>query len=138
MAAMPGASTVVDYERVARPNKTAPAAASAGGPRVDPRAKAKAPTSPGDPAAVRPPDFAAVEDFLQLLARAVRQFHTYPATSPLCTDAIAACHKVLASLETRDRLSFRVTPSELIADHVATGAGTLVEHEIVRRLHRAH
>ena len=32
----------------------------------------------------------AVADFLQLLARAAPQFHTYPPTSPLCTDAIAA------------------------------------------------
>jgi hypothetical protein len=87
---------------------------------------------------LRSPDFAAVEDFLQLLARAVRQFHTYPATSPLCTDAIAASQKVLASLDTRDRLSFRVTPRDVVVDHVATGAGTVVEQELVRRLHRAH
>src|SRR5437867_8362769 len=42
----------------------------------------------------RPADFAAVEEFLHLLARAVRQFHTYPTTSPMCADAIAACHKL--------------------------------------------
>ena len=34
---------------------------------------------------------AAIVDFLQLLGRAARQFHTYPATSPLCTDAIDEC-----------------------------------------------
>jgi len=68
----------------------------------------------------------------------VRQFHTYPATSPLCTDAIAASQKGLASLDTRDRLSLRITPREVVVDHVGTGAGTVVEQELVRRLHRAH
>jgi hypothetical protein len=137
MAALPSPSTSVDYERGPRPDKTArPAAAQR--LRADARGKGKPAPAPPDDAGVRGPDFAAVEEFLQLLARAVRQFHTYPATSPLCTDAIAACHKVLASLDTRDRLSFRVTPRELVVDHVPTGAGTIVEHEIVRRLHRAH
>src|ERR1700674_4726450 len=55
-------------------------------------------------------DFAPVEGFLHLLARAIRQFHTYPPTSPLCTGAIAACHKALTSIEYRDRLALRVTP----------------------------
>jgi hypothetical protein len=86
----------------------------------------------------RPADFPAVEEFLQLLARAVRQFHTYPATSPLCIDAISACHKVLASLDGRDRVACRVTPRELIVNDIGTGGGTIVEHEVVRRLHRAH
>jgi len=137
MAAMPSPSPSVDYERDPRPDKTArPSAAGARG--GDGRVKAKAAPARPDQAGLRGHDFAAVEEFLQLLARAVRQFHTYPATSPLCTEAIAACHKVLASLETRDRLSLRVTPSELVVDHVATGAATVVEHEIVRRLHRGH
>src|SRR6185503_14819778 len=137
MAAMPSPSTPVDYERGPRPDKTArPAAANP--LRADARAKARPEAERPEEAGLRALDFAAVEEFLQLLARALRQFHTYPATSPLCTDAIAACHKVLASLDTRDRLSLRVTPRELVVDHVATGAGTIVEHEIVRRLHRAH
>src|SRR5215207_4740421 len=128
-------SISVDYERGERPDKTArPAAAN--GQRADARAAAGS-ASAADDAGLRSPDFAAVEDFLQLLARAVRQFHTYPATSPLCTDAIAASQKVLASLDTRDRLSFRVTPREVVVDHVATGSGTVVEQELVRRLHRA-
>jgi len=136
MAAMASPSTSVDYERGRRPDKTAgPAAAS--GPRPDGRTAARPAATP-DNAALRPPDFAAVEDFLQLLARAVRQFHTYPATSPLCTDAIAASQKGLASLDTRDRLSLRITPREVVVDHVGTGAGTVVEQELVRRLHRAH
>jgi hypothetical protein len=89
------------------------------------------------PPAARPEDSAAVEEFLQLLARAVRQFHTYPPASPMCTDAIAACHKVFAVLEQRDRLVVRVTPTELIVGDIGMGAGTIIEHELVRRLHRA-
>jgi hypothetical protein len=80
---------------------------------------------------------APIDDFLRLLARAVRQFHTYPATSPLCSEAITVCHKSLAALDTGDRLSFRVTPRELIIDETGFGAGTIVEHELVRRLHKA-
>ena len=132
---MPSLSTPVTYERDLRQDKTA-RPAGAGDVRTGARARtgqamAEAPVS-------RPADFPAVEEFLQLLARAVRQFHTYPATSPLCTDAISACHKVLASLEGRDRLACRVTPRELIVDDIGIGAGTIVEHEIVRRLHRSH
>jgi hypothetical protein len=88
--------------------------------------------------AFRADDFASVEEFLNLLARAVRQFHTYPSTSPLCSDAVAACYKVYATLERRDRLVLRVTPTELIVDEIGVGAGTVIEQELVRRLHRAH
>ncbi len=87
-------------------------------------------------AAVGADDVSAVEEFLHLLARAVRQFHTYPATSPLCTDAIAACHRAFAGLERRDRLEVRVTPTELVVDDLRLGAGNIVGHELVRRLHR--
>ena len=45
---------------------------------------------------------------------------------------------MLASLDGRDRLACRVTPRELIVDDIGIGAGTIVEHEIVRRLHRTH
>jgi hypothetical protein len=92
----------------------------------------------GEAPAGCPADWGAIDEFLQLLARAVRQFRTYPSTSPLCADAIAPCHKVLASLEGRDRLEFRIVPHELIIDDTGVGAGTIVEHELVRRLHRAH
>jgi hypothetical protein len=114
---MPAALRSVDYKPDVRPTKT---------------------VSPGIGSALRADDFTAVEEFLHLLARAVRQFHTYPATSPLCADAIAVCHKVYATLERRDRLVIRVTPTELIVDEIGVGSGTIVEHELVRRLHRAH
>ena len=79
-------------------------------------------------------DVTAVEGALQLLARAVRQFHTYPATSPLCVDAVMACHEALASIQHRDRLASRVAPHDLIVDEAHIGAGTVVEHELTRRL----
>ena len=81
-------------------------------------------------------DVASTEDFLQLLAKAVRQFHTYPATSPICADAVAACHKSFASVD-RDRLPLRVTPTEIIVDGAGIGSGTIIEHELVRRLYGA-
>jgi hypothetical protein len=107
------------------------------------RARHKTAVSGGGKAAVGvppegPASRQAIEEFLQLLARAVRQFRTYPSSSPLCADAIAACHKGFASLDGRDRLEFRVVPRELIIDEIGIGAGTIVEHELVRRLHRTH
>ena len=78
-----------------------------------------------------------VDEFLQLLARAVRQFHTYPATSPLCTEAVVASQRALAALDCGDRLALRVTPREFVVDDTGLGAGTIVEQELVRRLHKA-
>ena len=78
-----------------------------------------------------------VDGILKLLARAIRQFHTYPATSPICIEATTACHDALKGLPHRDRLSFRVTPHDLIVDETTIGAGTVIEHELTRRLFRA-
>jgi hypothetical protein len=80
---------------------------------------------------------AALEEFLTLLARAVRQFHTYPETSSMCTDAIAACHRAFTSLDRHDRLALRVTPHEFLADDVSIGGGGIIERELVHRLHKA-
>jgi hypothetical protein len=79
-------------------------------------------------------DLTAVENALQLLARAIRQFHTYPSTSPMCVDAVMACYDALKSIQHRDRLASRVAPHDLIVDEVEIGAGTVVEHELTRRL----
>ena len=120
--------TTADYKAGIAGHKSAPRGAN--GPL-------RPASGTGDAPGTQNEGLAAIEEFLQLLARAVRQFHTYPATSPLCTDAIAACRKALAGLDRGDRLALRVTPRELIVDDTGLGAGTIVEHELVRRLHRA-
>jgi hypothetical protein len=79
----------------------------------------------------------AAADFLQLLARAVHQFHTYPAHSPLCVDAVAACHAAFTALELEQPLVVRVGARELIVDDDRIGRGTNIEHELWRPLHRA-
>jgi hypothetical protein len=84
-----------------------------------------------------PADLGAIEEFAHLLARAVRQCRTYPPTNPLCADAIAACLGALSGIE-RVRVEFRVHPRELIVDDAGLGSGTIVEHELARRLHRLH
>jgi hypothetical protein len=67
------------------------------------QATSSSPTSTG----WRPADFEAVQDCLALLARAVHYFNTYPATSPFCSDAIAAIHAALVALTSREQLAFR-------------------------------
>ena len=133
MPALPSRSSALDYRSDPRPDK-------AEGPNAGGASRAESPAHLSlvtETPAGRPIDFPAVEEFLQQLARAVRQFRTYPATSPLCADAISLAHKALAALE-RDRLAFRLTPRELIVDDIGVGAGTVVEQELVRRLHNAH
>jgi hypothetical protein len=78
-----------------------------------------------------------VDEVLQLLARSVQQFHTYPPTSPLCQSAVESCQRALVLLGTREHLVFRVQPHELIVDDEPIGRGTLVEQELARRLHAA-
>jgi hypothetical protein len=73
---------------------------------------------------------------LRLLARATRQFHTYPAASPMCVDAVMACHEALKAVGHRDRISARVTPRDLIIDEITIGAGSVIEQELTRRLFR--
>ena len=77
-----------------------------------------------------------VEEFLQSLARAVRQFHTYPATSPRCVEAVEESHRALALIDV-DTLPCVVSPHELLVNGDAVGRGTLIEHEIARRLYEA-
>jgi hypothetical protein len=77
-----------------------------------------------------------VEEFLQSLARAVRQFHTYPAASPRCVEAVEECHRALALIDL-DLLPCVVSPHELLVNGDAFGRGTLIEHELARRLSEA-
>ena len=57
--------------------------------------------------------------------------------SPICQQAVDACLKALVALESRDTLSFRVSPNALVVDETSVGAGTLIEQELARRLHQA-
>ena len=79
-------------------------------------------------------DTALIEAFLQSLGRAVRQFHTYPATSRRCVDAVAECSRALAAVEPESIVCV-VTPHELLVSGTALGRNTLIEHELARRLH---
>jgi hypothetical protein len=85
----------------------------------------------------RSADALAVEDLLHLLGRAVQQYHTYPPTSQMCLNAVDACQRALVSLDSREQLTFRVMPHELIVDEAPVGAGSIVEFELARRLHAA-
>jgi hypothetical protein len=105
---------------------------SLGGPRPPATERPSGPRP-----AARPADAAAVDEFLLLLARAIQQFHTYPPTSQICLAAIDTCQRALLALENREQLVFRVMPREVIVDEVAVGSGTVVEHELARRLHGA-
>lgn len=80
---------------------------------------------------------AATVDFLQLLGRAARQFHTYPAASPLCTDAIEACHRAFMALDIDHALTFRVNGSALVLGEDEIRGDALIEQEVARPLHRA-
>lgn len=81
--------------------------------------------------------YAAVAEFLQLLAKAAHQFHTYPATSPLCTEAIDTCHRAFIAMQLEQPLTLRVTAHEIIIDEETIGRGTVIEQELARPLHRA-
>src|SRR5262249_42478944 len=76
-------------------------------------------------------------EFLQLLGRAVRQFHTYPAASPLCADAIDACHRAFTALDIDHSLAFRVTPHTIVVGDDEIGGDPVIEQELARPLHHA-
>jgi len=75
---------------------------------------------------------------LLALARTIHQFHTYPATSPLCIDAIAACRKALAALGHGNALLFNVPPDGAPNEEPATAVSgaAMIEQELGRRLRR--
>jgi HEAT repeats len=89
------------------------------------------------PEAAPAPPLAPVELFLQRLARAVYQFRIYPPASPFRVEAISAAHASLTGIERRDRLEFRITHREIIVDDTGVGKDSIVERELVRRLHAA-
>ena len=78
-----------------------------------------------------------VEECLKLLARALQYFHTYPANSPMCVEAVTTCHAALGRVPGNERLVFVVEPRELRAGELKLGAGTVIGHELAARLHGA-
>ncbi|HET8775576.1 MAG TPA: hypothetical protein VFP80_17385, partial [Thermoanaerobaculia bacterium] len=79
----------------------------------------------------------AIDVFLTLFAKAIRQVHAYPVTSQVCVDAIHACRVHLASLDGADEIRFTVTPDALLVYEKPVGDNQFVRHELVRRLRRA-
>ena len=79
----------------------------------------------------------AIDAFLTLFAKAMRQVHAYPVTSQVCVDAVNACRTQLASIDGADEIQFIVTPDALLVHEKPVGDGQFVRHELVRRLRRA-
>ena len=77
-----------------------------------------------------------IDTFLTLLAKAVRQLHAYPVTSPVSIDAINACRLHLASIDGPDEISLSVTPDALLVLDHPVGDGAFVKQELTRRLRR--
>lgn len=101
-----------------------------------------APLSAGDRAAAPsrgPAESGAVslDATFQLLARAVRQVHTYPPASPFRAEAIEACRQALLTRDTSEPLEASVLPMALRVGDLLVGEGTLIETELARRLSRA-
>ena len=79
----------------------------------------------------------AIDVFLTLLAKAIRQVHAYPVTSQVCVDAINSCRVHLAAIDGADEIRFTVTPDALLVHEKPVGDNQFVRHELVRRLRRA-
>jgi hypothetical protein len=79
----------------------------------------------------------AIDAFLNLLAKAVRQLHAYPVTSPVCVDAVNACRAHLAAIDGPDEISLTITPDALQVHEHAVGDHMFVRQELSRRLRRA-
>jgi hypothetical protein len=78
-----------------------------------------------------------IDAFLTLLAKAVRQVHAYPVSSPVCVDAVNACRAQLALIDGPDEISLTITPDTLQVHEHAVGDGAFVKQEFTRRLRRA-
>jgi hypothetical protein len=79
----------------------------------------------------------AVEGFLLVLARAVRQVHAYPVSSQICVDAVRAVCSHLAQMEGPDEICVSVTPDALLLHEQPLGDAVFVRQELARRLRRA-
>lgn len=79
----------------------------------------------------------AIDAFLMLLARAVRQVHAYPVTSQVCVDAVDACRSHLAAIDGPDETCLTITPDALLLHEHPLGDSVFVKQELTRRLRRA-
>ena len=79
----------------------------------------------------------AVEAFLLLLAKAVRQIHAYPITSQVCVDAVKACRSYLSTIDGADETRLSVSPDTLLMHEQPLGENPFVRQELTRRLRRA-
>lgn len=79
----------------------------------------------------------AVEAFIMLLARAVRQVHAYPIASQVVLDAVTACLSHLVAIDGPDEISLTVAPDTLLLHDHPLGEAPFVRHELTRRLRRA-
>ncbi len=72
-----------------------------------------------------------------LLAKAVRQLHTYPVTSQVCVDAVNLCRANLAAIDGPDETTLTVSPDALLLHDHPLGDAIFVKQELTRRLGRA-
>src|SRR5690349_15590418 len=77
----------------------------------------------------------AMIEFLQLLARAARQFRTYPPASTLCTDAVDACHRAFIAVAADEPILVRITSQHLLLFDEPVAADVAIEQELRRPLH---
>ena len=89
----------------------------------------------GDTAPAAHAERVRVEEFLQALGKAIRQYHTYPATSPKCVAAVDECHRTLALIEP-ESFTCVVGPRDLLVGGTAVARNPLTE-ELARRLREA-
>jgi hypothetical protein len=79
----------------------------------------------------------AVDTFLMLLSKAVRQVHAYPIASQVCIDAVSTCRAHLSTIDGPDETKLAVTPDALLLHDKQLGDNAVVRQELTRRLRRA-
>ena len=126
------AASAADYKTVSRTPKSGSEPGRTPGAHVAGSTADSVRETPARPAAA-----STVEEFLRLLARALQHFHTYPATSPLCVEAVTASHTSLGAVPGIERLLFVVEPRSLRSGETRIGANSVIEFELARRLHGA-
>lgn len=99
--------------------------------------KAATHTGPDESSTGWPGRLEAVDTFLLLLSKAVRQVHAYPIASQVCVDAVNACRTHLTTIDGPDETRLTVTPDALLFHEQPLGDNAFVRQELTRRLRRA-